>query len=100
MDGSGGLQGQRRGYMPLQLMKLPHDREHLIHPRRSLRVLAPVPPSEGDLGNLLARPEAVIRGATAKAFITEIFVNAAPEVLREMRAGMPGRLVDGEIGRH
>ena len=100
MDGSGGLQGQRRGYMPQQLMKLPHDREHLIHPRRGLRVLAPVPPSEGDPGNLLARPEAVIRGATAKAFLPEIFVNAAPKVLLEMRAGMPGRLVDGEIGRH
>ena len=99
MDGSGGLQGQRRGYMPLQLMKLPHDREHLIHPRRSLRVLAPVPPSEGDLGNLLARPEAVIRGATAKALLPEIFVNAAPKVLVEMRAGTPRRLVDGEIGR-
>jgi hypothetical protein len=99
MNGLRRLQGQRRGHVPQQLMKLPHHREHLMHLRRGLRVLAPVPSGEGDLGHLLARPEAVIRGATGKAFLSEIVVNAAPKVRLEMGTGMPRRLVDREIGR-
>ena len=69
MDGAGRPQGQRRGQIPQQLMKLPHDREHLIHLDCGLRVPAPVPPAEGDLGNLLARAEAVIHGASAEALL-------------------------------
>src|SRR5262249_15820660 len=90
---------QRRGQVPQQLMKLPHDREHLVHLRCGLWVLSPVPPAERDLGNLLAGAEAVIRGAAGKALPPEAFVNAAPEAGLPMRAGMPGGLIDREIGR-
>src|SRR5437773_2749369 len=65
-------------------MKLPHDREHLIHLCCGPRVPAPVPPAEGDLGNLLARAEAVIHGTAAEALPPEIGVNAAPEVRLQM----------------
>jgi hypothetical protein len=61
-------------------MKLPHDRENREHLCGRLRVLAPVPPSEGDLGNLLAGAEAVIHGATAETVLPQIVMDAAPEV--------------------
>jgi len=80
-------------------MQLPHDREHLIHLGCGPRVTAPVPPAEGDLGNLLARAEAVIHGAAAEALPPEIVVDAAPEVGPQMGTGTPGGLVDREVGR-
>src|SRR5215471_834434 len=80
-------------------MKLPHDGEHPVHLRCGPRVLAPVPPAERDLGNLLAGAEAVIRGAAWKALSPEIVVNAAPKAGLQVRAGMPGGLIDREIGR-
>jgi hypothetical protein len=80
-------------------MKLPHDREHREHLRCRLRVLAPVPPTEGDLGNLLARAKTVIRGATRETVAPESAMDATPEVCSQMGTGMPGRLVDREIGR-
>ena len=52
-----------------------------------------------DLGNLLARAEAVIHGAAAESVPSEIFVNTAPEAWLQMETGMPRRLVDREIGR-
>jgi hypothetical protein len=64
-----------------------------------VRVAAPVPPAEGDLGDLLARAEAVIYGTAAEALPPEIGVNAAPEVRLQMGTGTPGRLVDREVGR-
>src|SRR5215813_594704 len=80
-------------------MKLPHDSEHPVHLRCGVRVLAPVPPAERDLGNLLAGAKAVIRGAAWKALSPEIVVNTAPKVGLQVGAGMPGGLIDREIGR-
>jgi len=99
VDGAGRCQGQRCSQVPQQLMKLPHDREHGKHLRGRLRVLVPVPPSEGDLGNLLAGAEAVIYGAAREPVPSEVVMDAAPEVCSQMGTGMPGRLVDREIGR-
>ena len=99
VDGACRCQGQRCHQVPQQLMKLPHDRERRKHLRRRLRVLAPVPPSEGDLGNLLAGAEAVIHGATRETVLPEVVMYAAPEVCSQVGTGMPGRLVDREIGR-
>src|SRR5256885_16855069 len=80
-------------------MKLPHDREHLVHLRRGPRILAPVPSGEGDLAHLLAGAEAVIGRAAGKALVPEVVVDAAPEVCLQVGAGMPGGLVYGEISR-
>ena len=99
VDGAGGMQCQRRGQVPQQLMKLPHDQEHLEHLRGGSRVPAPVPPTERDLANLLARAEAVIGGAARKALPPEILVNAAPIVCLQVGTGMSGGLVDREICR-
>jgi hypothetical protein len=99
VDGAGGRQAQRRDQVPEQLMKLPHDGEHLVHLLRGLRGAAPVLPAERDLGNLLARAEAVIHGAAAESVPPEILVNTAAEAWLQMEAGMPRRLVDREIGR-
>jgi len=99
VDGAGWPQRQRRGQVPQQLMKLPHDREHLVHLGCGPRLLAPVPPAEGDLGDLLARAEAVIHGTAAETPPPEAGVDAAAEVGLQMGTGLPGRLVDREIGR-
>jgi hypothetical protein len=80
-------------------MQLPHDREHRKHLRCRLPVLAPVPPREGDLANLLAGAEAIIRGAPRETVLPEIVMDTAPEACSQMGTGMSGRLVDREIGR-
>jgi hypothetical protein len=99
VNGAGRPQGQRRGQIPQQLIKLTHDREHLVHLGCGPRVPAPVPAAEGDLGNLLARTEAVVHGTAAEALTSQIVVNAAPEAGLQVGTGVPGGLVDGEIGR-
>jgi hypothetical protein len=80
MDRAGRLQRQRVGQIPEQLMKLPHDREHLEHLSRDPRRLPPVLPAEGNLGDLLARAEAVEDGATRESLLSEVVVNAAAEI--------------------
>ena len=80
-------------------MQLPHDREHLEHLLRGLRRLAPVPPAERDLGNLLARTETVIHGAPRETLPPELPVNATPEIWLQMGTGLPRGLVEREIGR-
>jgi hypothetical protein len=79
-------------------VKLSHDREHREHLRRRLRVLAPVPPREGDLGNLLACAEAVVPGAAWETMLPEVFMDVAPETCAQMGTGLPGGFVDREIG--
>jgi hypothetical protein len=64
-----------------------------------LRRLTPFPPAERNLGNLLARAETVIHGATWKTLSPQILVNAASEVCLQMGTGMPWGLVDREIRR-
>jgi hypothetical protein len=99
VDRAGGWQAQRGDQVPEQLMKLPHNGEHLVHLLCGLRAAAPVPPAESDLGNLLARAEAVIHVAAAEPAPSEIFVNTAPEGELQMGTGTPRRLVDREVGR-
>jgi hypothetical protein len=99
VDGMGRLHRQRCGQIPQQFVKLPHDREDLAHLLCGSRGLAPIPTAERDLGNLLARAEAVIHGAAWKAVPPEIFVNAASKVWLQIGTGMPGGLVNREIGR-
>lgn len=61
-------------------MEGPHDWKHLEHLLCRLRGLPPVSSSEGDLGNLLPRAEAVIDGTPPKTLLPETCVNAAAEV--------------------
>ena len=99
MERAGRLQRQRFGQIPEQLMELPHDREHLEHLLRDLRRPPPVLSAEGDLGDLLPRAKAVINGATREALLPEAVVNGAAEVRLQIRTGLPGVLVDGEVRR-
>jgi hypothetical protein len=99
VDRKGRLQRQRFGQIPEQLMKLPHDREHLEHLLRGSWGLLPVVSTEGDLGNLLPRAEAVINSATSKAPLPEAFVNAAAEVRLQVEAWLTGVFVDREVCR-
>jgi hypothetical protein len=80
-------------------MELPHDREHLEHLHGHSRRAAPVLSAESNLRDLLPCAEAVIRGATREALLPQAVVNAAAEVRLQMRTGLPGGLVDGEISR-
>src|SRR6266542_3353692 len=99
VERAGRLQAQRLGQVPEQLVELPHDRERLEHPRRGVRGTPPVLPAEGDLGDLLAGAEAVVGGAAWEAPLPETLMDAAAEVGLQIRAGLPGGLVDGEIRR-
>jgi hypothetical protein len=61
-------------------MEVPHDGEHLEHQLSGLRGTPPVLSTEGDLGDLLPGAEAVVNGATPKALLPEVCVNAAAKV--------------------
>src|SRR3977135_3610242 len=97
MERPGGPKLQRFGQIEEQGVKLPHDPEHLEHLRGDLRRLLPVPPLEGDLGDLLPRTETVVGDATPEALGPEAVVNAAAEFPGQVGAGFAGPLVDGEI---
>jgi hypothetical protein len=99
MEGARRWQRQRFGQMPEELMELPHDREHLEHLHRDSRRPPPVLAAEGYLGDLLPRAKAVIHGAPREAPLPEAVVNGAAEVRLQIRAGLPGLLVDGEVRR-
>jgi len=68
------------------------DREHRKHPRRRLPVLAPVPPGEGDPGNLLAGTEAVIYGATWETVSPEIVMDTHRKRAPRCGQGCPAGL--------
>jgi hypothetical protein len=80
-------------------MQLPHDRECVEHLHGDGRIPLPVLAAEGDLGDLLARTEAVIRGAAGEAQRAEAVMNGAAEVRSQVRAWLPGLLADGEVRR-
>ena len=56
-------------------------------------------PAEGDLGDLLPGAEAVVDRATGQALLPQAIVNGAAEVRSQVRAGLPGVLVDREVRR-
>src|ERR1700685_3434872 len=80
-------------------MQLPHDRERLEHLRGTARRPPPVLSAEGDLSYLLPGAKAVIGAAAGKALLPEAVVNGAAEIRLQIRAGLPGVLVDGEVSR-
>ena len=93
----GRLQRQRFGQIPEQFMEIPHDREHLEHLLCGSRDAPPIMSAEGDLGDLLPGTEAVVNGATSKALLPEMGVNAAAKVSLHIRTGLPGIFIDREI---
>jgi len=78
-------------------VELPHDGEHLERLRSDLRRPPPVVSTDGDLGDLLPRAEAVVDGASREAVLSEARVNGAAEVRLQIRTGLPSILVDGEV---
>ncbi len=90
-------QRQRLREIPEQLVQLPHDAEHLEHLWRRLGGAPPVQPAEGDLGHVLTGAEAVVHRAAGEALLPQPAVDAAAEVLLQVRAWLPGRLVDREV---
>ena len=95
----GRFQCQRFGQIREYLVKLPHDRKHFEHRLRVLRCLSPVDAAEGDLGNFLPRPEAIIDGASPEPPISKLGVNAAAEIRPQVAARLSGILVDREVRR-
>jgi hypothetical protein len=55
--------------------------------------------AEGDLGDLLARAETVVNGATSKALLPEVGMNVAAKVWLQMRTGLLGVFIDREVCR-
>jgi len=99
VERAGCGQRQRFAQVPQQLVELAHDREHPEHLRGDAGRRPPVLPAEGDLGDLLARAEAVVDGTARKAPLPEVRMNAAAEIRLQVRARLPGGLVDGEVRR-
>lgn len=97
---AGLFQRQRSGQVPEQLMKLPHDHEHLEHPFRGFRDPPPVSSAESDLGDLLPRAEAVVHRAAREASLPESRVHAAAEVRPQIGTSLSGVFVDREIRRY
>ena len=80
-------------------MELAHDREHLEHLLCGSRCAPPVLATEGDLGDLLPRAEAVVYGAPPKTLRSQPCVNAAAEVWVQMGAWLSGGFGDPKICR-
>lgn len=87
------------GHIPEELMQVPHDRESREHLLGDSRVLPPVLTAEGDLRDLLPRPETVIDGATSKTLLSQSGVYAAARVRLQVGTGVPGGLVDRKVRR-
>ena len=96
---AGRVERQRLAEIPEQLVQLTHDRERGEHPRREARLVLPGPAAEGHLDDLLPGAEAVVARAAGEAAFAEPVVDAASEVGSQVGAGLPGRLVDGELRR-
>src|SRR5712691_10070145 len=99
MERPGGLQLQGFTQIQQQGVKPPHHPEYLEHLRGDHRRLAPVPPLERDLRDLLPRTETVVGDATPEAFGPEAVVNAAAEFPGQVGAGFAWPFVDGEVFR-
>src|SRR4051794_1707004 len=95
----GTRQGERLGQVPEHLVQLPQNREDGELRGREVRALPPGPAAERDLGELLAGAEAVEHLAAREAPLAQLGVDAAAEVLPQVRAGPAGRLVDREVRR-
>ena len=80
-------------------MELPYDREDLEQLSGGLRGLTPIPPAEGDLGDLLPRAETIVHSATPKTLPPEISMDPATEIRAQIGTGLPGFFVDREIDR-
>jgi hypothetical protein len=94
----GRRQRLRLGQVPQQLVQRPHDREGGELLAREGRRLPPVPPAERALDDVLPGPEAVVAGAAGKPARPELIVNRTAEADVQVRAGLAGSLVDGEVG--
>jgi len=98
MHRRGRRQCLRLGQVPQQLVQRPHDREGGEHLAREGRRLPPVLPAERALDDVLPGPEAVVAGAAGKPARPELIVNGTAEARVQVRAGLAGSLVDGEVG--
>jgi hypothetical protein len=99
VEEAGRSQCQCVGQIPEKLVELPHDRKNFEHLVGGERRLPPIPSAEGDLGDLLPRAKAIIRGATSKTPRPEALVDTATEIRLQIRTGPPRGLVDREIHR-
>jgi len=80
-------------------VQLSQDGEGLEDALGRLRVVAPVPPGEGDLHHLLAGAEAVEDVAAGEPLLSQAVVDAASKIAEKFRARPPRRLVDREVRR-
>ena len=99
VERTGRLQRQGFGQIPEQFMEVPHDREHCEHLLCGLRCLPPVLSAEDDLRDLLPGTEAVVHGATPKALLPQMGVNATAKVRLQMRTRLSSVFRDREVGR-
>ena len=98
-DGMIGAQGEGLGQVPEQPVQVAHhgeDREHLVG---DLGYGAPVPATEGHLGDPLAGAEAVVHGAAREPARPEVRVDAAAEVVAQVGARRSGRFRQREVSR-
>jgi hypothetical protein len=75
-------------------MEIPHNREHRKDLRCRSRCSSPVLSTEGELGDFLARAEAIVNGTAAKALL-----NVTAKVRLQMKAGLFGVFIDREVCR-
>lgn len=95
---AGRGQRERLGQIPEQLVQRAQHREGVEHPPRGGRIVPPVPPTEGPLGQVLAGAEAVEDRAAGEAPLPQGAVDAAAGVGTQVWAGPAGGLVDHEVG--
>jgi hypothetical protein len=80
-------------------MEIPHNREHRKDLRCRSRCSSPVLSTEGELGDFLARAEAIVNGTAAKALLSESRMNVTAKVRLQMKAGLFGVFIDREVCR-
>jgi hypothetical protein len=73
------------------------DGNHGEHPLRDLWIPPPIPAGERRLGDLLPGAVTVVGGATGKAVLAQLAVDAASEVRPQMGTRLAGGLVDREV---
>ena len=88
---------QGRDQVPEQFVELPHDRECGEHPRCDVGFGPPVGPGERLAGDPLTRAEAVVGDASSEPQVQQARVDLALEVGLQVRACLPGGLVDREV---
>ena len=99
VDRAGLRQGERLGEVPEQLVQLAHDREDLEHRggRCPARCASPGPPKVS-WETFWPAPKQSYTVQPWKPRPRRSRVDSAAEVLLEVGAGLPGRLVDREVG--